>query len=153
MGYGAVGVHAVLGSFFAGLLVSQMSHDDYNVYSAMRPVTNLAARIFFIVGCQVPVNNFPVELLGLIGGLTAIGFGAKFVGAYLGSVLAGVKDKAEYMLIGAMPGRLSISVAAAEIGLREGIIEETLYYSFMILSVLSAFVSVGLSRYISSGQD
>jgi hypothetical protein len=57
------------------------------------------------------------------------------------------------MLIGAMPGRLSISVAAAEIGLREGIIEETLYYSFMILSVLSAFVSVGLSRYISSGQD
>lgn len=68
-------------------------------------------------------------------------------------MLAGVKDKAEYMLIGAMPGRLSISVAAAEIGLREGIIEETLYYPFMILSVLSAFVSVGLSRYISSGQD
>lgn len=149
-----VGVHAVLGSFFAGLLVSQMSHDDHNVNSSMRPVTNLAAPIFFFfVGYQIPVNNFPVESLGLIGGVIAIGFGAKFVGAYLGSVLAGVKDKAEYMLIGAMPGRLSISVAAAEIGLREGIIEEPLYYSFIILSILSVFVSVALFRYIASGQD
>ena len=149
-----VGVHAVLGSFFAGLLVSQMSHDDHNVYSAMRPVTNLAAPIFFFfVGYQIPVNNFPVESLGLIGGVIAIGFGAKFVGAYLGSVLAGVKDKAEYMLIGAMPGRLSISVAAAEIGLREGIIEEPLYYSIIILSILSVFVSVALFRYIASKQD
>lgn len=149
-----VGVHAVLGSFFAGLLVSQMSHDDHNVNSSMRPVTNLAAPIFFFfVGYQIPVNNFPVESLGLIGGVIAIGFGAKFVGAYLGSVLAGVKDKAEYMLIGAMPGRLSISVAAAEIGLREGIIEEPLYYSFIILSILSVFVSVALFRYIASKQD
>jgi Kef-type K+ transport system membrane component KefB len=149
-----VGVHAVLGSFFAGLLVSQMSHDDHSVNSSMRPVTNLAAPIFFFfVGYQIPVNNFPVESLGLIGGVIAIGFGAKFVGAYLGSVLAGVKDKAEYMLIGAMPGRLSISVAAAEIGLREGIIEEPLYYSFIILSILSVFVSVALFRYIASKQD
>jgi Kef-type K+ transport system membrane component KefB len=149
-----VGVHAVLGSFFAGLLVSQMSHDDHNVNNSMRPVTNLAAPIFFFfVGYQIPVNNFPVESLGLIGGVITIGFGAKFVGAYLGSVLAGVKDKAEYMLIGAMPGRLSISVAAAEIGLREGIIEEPLYYSFIILSILSVFVSVALFRYIASGKE
>ncbi|NMJ92697.1 hypothetical protein GLT81_00375 [Nanohaloarchaea archaeon] len=149
-----VGVHAVLGSFFAGLLVSQMSHDDHDVNDAMRPVTNLAAPIFFFfVGYQIPVTNFPVESLGLIGGVIAIGFGAKFVGAYLGSVLAGVEDKAEYMLIGAMPGRLSISVAAAEIGLREGIIQEPLYYSFIILSILSVFVSVALFRYVASGQE
>ncbi|EGQ43048.1 MAG: Kef-type K+ transport family [Candidatus Nanosalina sp. J07AB43] len=149
-----IGVHAVLGSFFAGLLVSQMSHDDQDVNDSMRPVTNLAAPIFFFfVGYQIPVTNFPVGSLGLIGGVIAIGFGAKFVGAYLGSVLAGVEEKAEYMLIGAMPGRLSISVAAAEIGLREGIIQEPLYYSFIILSILSVFVSVALFRYVASGQD
>ena len=148
-----VGVHAVLGSFFAGLLVSQMSHKDHDVNNSMRPVTNLAAPIFFFfVGYQIPVSNFPVESLGLIGGVVAIGFGAKFVGAYIGSVLAGVKDNAEYMLIGAMPGRLSISVAAAEIGLREGIIQEPLYYSFIILSILSVFVSVFLFRYVASDQ-
>jgi Kef-type K+ transport system membrane component KefB len=149
-----IGVHAVLGSFFAGLLVSQMSRDDHDVNDSMRPVTNLAAPIFFFfVGYQIPVTNFPVKSLGLIGGVIAIGFGAKFVGAYLGSILAGVEDKAEYMLIGAMPGRLSISVAAAEIGLREGIIQEPLYYSFIILSILSVFVSVALFRYVASGQE
>jgi Kef-type K+ transport system membrane component KefB len=72
------------------------------------------------------------------------------VGAYLGSIWAGVEDKTEYMLVGAMPGRLSISVAAAEIGRRQGIIQDPLYYAFIILSILSVFVSVFIFRYVAS---
>lgn len=145
-----IGIHAVLGSFFAGLLVSEMAKDGHDLNKSMRPVTNLAAPLFFFfVGYQLPISNFPVNSLGLIAGVIAIGFGAKFFGAYIGSIWSGVKPKTEHMLMGAMPGRLSISVAAAEIGLREGIIGEPLYYSFIILSILSVFVSVYLFRYVA----
>lgn len=146
-----IGIHAVLGSFFAGLLISEMAHDGHDVNESMRPVTNLAAPLFFFfVGAQLPVSNFPSGSVGLIAGVIAIGFGAKFVGAYLGSIWAGVEDKTEYMLVGAMPGRLSISVAAAEIGRRQGIIQDPLYYAFIILSILSVFVSVFIFRYVAS---
>ncbi|KZN23278.1 hypothetical protein A4G99_14655 [Haladaptatus sp. R4] len=46
-----------------------------------------------------------------------------------------------------MPGRLSISVAAAEIGLTRGIISEGLYNAFLILSVVSVFLAILSFRY------
>jgi len=60
-----------------------------------------------------------------------------------------VKHRTEYLLIAAMPGRLSISVAAAEIGLRQGIITQPLYYAFIILSIVSVFISVLVFRKIA----
>jgi len=143
-----VGIHAVLGSFFAGLLISEVSHRGHDINREMRPVTNLAAPVFFFfVGMQLPVANFPVNHLGLIVGVLFIGLGAKVVGAYLGSIWAGVADQTEHLLVAAMPGRLSISVAAAEIGLRSGLIERPLYYAFIILSITSVFLSALLFRY------
>lgn len=143
-----VGIHAVLGSFFAGLLISEVSHKGHDINRSMRPVTNLAAPVFFFfVGMQLPAHAFPVDRLGLIAGVLVIGIGAKFLGAYIGSIWAGVGRDTEHLLIAAMPGRLSISVAAAEIGLRQGLITEPLYYAFIILSIISVFISAVMFRY------
>jgi Kef-type K+ transport system membrane component KefB len=145
-----VGIHAVLGSFFAGLLISEISHEGHDINKSMRPVTNLAAPVFFFfVGMQLPVSTFPTGHVPLILGVLAVGIGAKIVGAFIGSVWAGVKHRTEYLLIAAMPGRLSISVAAAEIGLRQGIITQPLYYAFIILSIVSVFISVLVFRRIA----
>lgn len=143
-----VGIHAVLGSFFAGLLISEISHHGHDINKSMRPVTNLAAPVFFFfVGMQLPVSAFPMDHLGLIAGVLVIGIGAKIFGAYIGSVWSGVKHETEHLLVAAMPGRLSISVAAAEIGLRQGLIDQPLYYAFIILSIISVFLSAILFRY------
>lgn len=145
-----VGIHAVLGAFFAGLLISEISHKGHDINESMRPVTNLAAPVFFFfVGMQLPVSTFPVEHLGLIAGVLVVGIGAKFLGAYIGSVWAGVTSSTEHLLVAAMPGRLSISVAAAEIGLQEGMITQPVYYAFIILSIISVFVSALLFRYFA----
>ncbi|MCJ7429466.1 MAG: cation:proton antiporter [Candidatus Nanohaloarchaeota archaeon QJJ-5] len=142
-----VGIHAVLGSFFAGLLIAEISHKGHDINQSMRPVTNLAAPVFFFfVGMQLPVSEFPMDHLGLIGGVLAIGIGAKVIGAYIGSHWAGVRHDTEHLLVAAMPGRLSISVAAAEIGLRQGLIQQPLYYAFIILSIISVFLSAIMFR-------
>lgn len=143
-----IGIHAVLGSFFAGLLISEISYPDHDVHDAITPVVHFVApAFFFFVGSQLPVQEFPINNIPLIIGVLILGIGGKFVGAYLGSLWAGVRDKTEYLLITSMPGRLSISVAAAEIGLRQGEISQPLYYAFIILSIVSVFLSVFLFKW------
>jgi len=49
-----------------------------------------------------------------------------------------------------MPGRLSISVAAAEIGLSRGVIGRPLYDAFVVLSVASVFLAVVAFRHVAA---
>ena len=135
------GLHAILGGFFAGLLIAELTHDGYEIERAMRPVVDLAAPVFFFfVGMQFEVQGFDAADLWLIGAVVLIGIGAKVVASLLGGWLVSLDRRTTFLLAAVMPGRLAISVAAAEIGLGRGLITQTLYDSFVVLSTLSVFV-------------
>mgnify|MGYP000067792388 FL=1 len=144
------GLHAILGGFFAGLLIAELTHDGYEIERAMRPVVDLAAPVFFFfVGMQFEVQGFDAADLWLIGAVVLIGIGAKVVASLLGGWLVSLDRRTTFLLAAVMPGRLAISVAAAEIGLGRGLITQTLYDSFVVLSTLSVFVVAFTFRYVA----
>lgn len=149
-----IGVHAILGGFFAGLFIAEITHEGYEIEQAMKPVVNLAAPVFFFfVGMQFQIQGFGTAHLLLVAAVVTLGIGAKVVGSVIGGKITGTDHQTVLLLAAAMPGRLAISVAAAEIGRGRGIISPTLYGSFLILSTLSVFVTSIAFRYLALNND
>lgn len=145
-----VGVHAVLGGFFAGLFIAEITHEGYEVEQAMKPVVDLTAPVFFFfVGMQFQIRGLGTADLLLVAAVVLLGIGTKVGGSLLGGRLVGLDRRTSLLLATAMPGRLAISVAAAEIGLGRGIVSPTLYNSFLVLSTLSVFVASVAFRHIA----
>ena len=147
-----IGVHAILGGFFAGLIIAESTQDrdGFNIEKTMKPVAHLLTPVFFFyVGLQAAIPKPTPENLIMLGGVLFIGIFSKIIGAAIGGVALGLDGQTTKLLASVMPGQLSISVAAAAIGLNRGIIEANLYNSFIVLAVCSVFVSSMLFRFFS----
>lgn len=148
----AVGIHAILGGFFAGLFIEEVTHEGHAIEQSVKPALNMISpAFFFFVGMQFDPTVFFTGDLLLIGAVLTIGIGAKVIGAFIGGWLVNANDHTIHLLASSMPGRLSISVAAAEIGLARGIISDPLYKSFIILSTVSVFIASLLFRHFADG--
>ncbi|MFB6109800.1 MAG: cation:proton antiporter [Halodesulfurarchaeum sp.] len=149
-----MGIHAILGGFFAGLLIAEITHERYEIEQAIKPVVDLTAPVFFFfVGMQFQIQGLGPADLWLVIGVVGLGIGAKVAGSVFGGWLTGADSRTTHMLAAAMPGRLAISVAAAEIGLKRGIITPILYDAFLVLSTLSVFVASLAFRYLAIRDD
>ena len=143
-----IGIHAILGAFFAGLLVAVITHEGHTIQKSMKPVSDLVTPVFFFyVGLNFDLESFSSASPLLLAGILVLGIGSKVVGSVAGGWFVGLERKTVVLLASSMPGRLSISVAAAEIGLTRGIISDGLYNAFLILSVVSVFLAILSFRY------
>ncbi|MCO8243528.1 MULTISPECIES: cation:proton antiporter [unclassified Haladaptatus] len=143
-----IGIHAILGAFFAGLLVAVITHEGHSIQNSMKPVSDLVTPVFFFyVGLNFDLESFSSASPLLLAGILVLGIGSKVVGSVVGGWFVGLEQETVALLASSMPGRLSISVAAAEIGLTRGIISEGLYNAFLILSVVSVFLAILSFRY------
>ncbi|MFB6186207.1 MAG: cation:proton antiporter, partial [Halobacteriaceae archaeon] len=104
---------------------------------------------FFFVGMQFQLRVINMADIWIVVTVIILGLGAKIIGSLIGGLLTNITTKTTYFLAAVMPGRLAISVAAAEIGLSQGIISPIIYDAFLVLSTLSVFVASLSFRYLS----
>ena len=111
-----IGVHAILGTFFAGLMLSTVTHQGHRIEESLTPVTNLTAPVFFFyIGMNVDFSAFSAGTV-ILAAVLLVGLGSKVIGGLLGGWITGLDGRTTALLTSAIPGRLSVSVAAAEIG-------------------------------------
>jgi Kef-type K+ transport system membrane component KefB len=147
-----IGVHAILGAFFAGLIIAQSTEDrsGFDIEKNMKPVADLVTPVFFFyVGMQAAIPEITPYNMLMLGGVLAIGIGSKIFGAVAGGIALGLDGRTTKLLASVMPGQLAMSVAAAAIGLNRGIIEPNLYNTLIVLAASSVFVSSMMFRYFS----
>ncbi len=147
-----IGVHAIIGSFFAGLIVSELLGDVEEVIERL---------LSFGYGFFIPIFFIAVgartDLISLISNLKNLEvFAALFTAGYIGKI-AGITpisrllgfNKAESLSMGfAMSARLSLIVAAAELGLEFGLINLDVYSTLVLLAILSVILSPSLSKHV-----
>ena len=147
-----VGVHAILGSFFAGLFISEF---EEKVESLIEKLLSFGygffIPVFFIsVGVRTDISIIftSLENLGILAALLLAGFLGKFFGTSLIAKYIGF-DKYESMSMGfAMSARLSLIIAAAELGLATGIIGVDIYSVFVLLAISSILLSPSLAKLV-----
>ncbi len=146
----ASGVHGVIGAFFAGVLISEL------IYSSEYLLRNLASfgyalflpAFFLLTGVKVNVVDAVLRTnLWLLPGLIVLSLLGKVLGVTVSakSVL-GVKRSVIMGTI--MWAKLSLVIAAAETGLRIGTIDEVLYSSLILYSLVTAFGAPFLAKFL-----
>ncbi|RLE99056.1 MAG: hypothetical protein DRJ59_08290, partial [Thermoprotei archaeon] len=136
-----VGIHAILGAFAAGLLISELKEKVEGLVEKLLGFGyGFFIPIFFIT---VGVRTNLGLVLGSIRGieilvvLFLVGFMGKILGTSLISTLFGF-TKYESLSMGfAMSARLSLIIAAAELGLAVGLISLEIYSMLVLLAIIS----------------
>ncbi len=146
----ASGVHGVIGAFFAGVLVSEL------IYSSEYLLRNLASfgyalflpAFFLLTGVKVNVVDAILKTnLWLLPGLIALSLLGKVLGVTVSARnVLGIKRSVIMGTI--MWAKLSLVIAAAETGLRLGTIDEVLYSSLILYSLVTAFGAPFLAKFL-----
>ncbi|MBU0677733.1 MAG: cation:proton antiporter [Verrucomicrobia bacterium] len=137
-----IGIHAILGFFLAGVMAgntTEISERTREILSQM--VHSIFVPLFFAtIGIRIDfVSNFDLLLVGVF---TAIAMGGKFIGAWLGALLARMSRADAFSTgIAFIPGG-AMEIVIGMLALELGLIPENVFVA-VVFATLSSSVLVG----------
>jgi len=146
----SVGLHFVIGSFFAGLIIYKevIGKKNYEkVNNTFTTITfGLLSPIFFaFIGMQILIQPIFDKLLFFLVLLTAVVVG-KISGGFIGAKMGGFSNN-ESMTIGHLVNnRGMIELVIAAIGLELGIIDITLFGIIVAIGLITTIMSPVMAR-------
>lgn len=138
-----LGIRTVLGAFMAGVLIGQSPILTDHIQQQLRGmITAFFMPIFFgLSGLAADLTILKDPKLALItGGLVALASIGKFSGAFVGSMVGGLKWREGVALGCAMNARGSTEVIVASIGLSMGALTQNLYTMIVTMAVITTMV-------------
>jgi CPA2 family monovalent cation:H+ antiporter-2 len=148
-----LGFHSIVGAFIAGLLISEILPRRTLESEKLQSFGyGFFVPLFFIfTGAKVNLltvftNLSSVTVLLLI---IAVGMLAKVLSVAVATRLSGVKSARRSIAFGLFhTARLSLILAAADISIRLGLIDERLFSIFVILAVVTSTAAPALGKFI-----
>jgi len=149
----SLGFHSIVGAFIAGLIISEaLPHDKTMLerklesfgYGFFIPI------LFILVGAKVDLVELfsKVENLALLFFVISVGIIAKVAGAGISSLLLGMSRRRALSFGILHSARLSLVIAAVEIGIQTGIIDEGVYAIFVVFAIISSIVAPSIGKRI-----
>ncbi|MBN9544954.1 MAG: cation:proton antiporter [Alphaproteobacteria bacterium] len=138
-----LGIRTVLGAFMAGVLIGQSPILTDHIQQQLRGmITAFFMPIFFgLSGLAADLTILKDPMLALItGGLVVIASIGKFSGAFVGSMIGGLKWREGVALGCAMNARGSTEVIVASIGLSMGALTQNLYTMIVTMAVITTMM-------------
>jgi CPA2 family monovalent cation:H+ antiporter-2 len=148
-----LGFHSIIGAFIAGLLISEIlprrTLESERLqsfgYSFFIPL------FFIFTGAKVNLLTVFTNLsnVAVLLVIIAVGILAKALSVTVATRLSGVKSMRRSIAFGLFhTARLSLILAAADISIRLGLIDERLFSIFVILAVVTSTVAPALGKYV-----
>ena len=149
-----LGIRTVLGAFMAGVLIGQSPILTDHIQQQLRGmITAFFMPIFFgLSGLAADLTILKDPMLAAItGGLVVIASIGKFSGAFVGSMIGGLKWREGVALGCAMNARGSTEVIVASIGLSMGALTQNLYTMIVTMAVITTMAMPPTLRAALSG--
>lgn len=138
----AVGLHFIIGAFFASMLLSKEQIGERHMLSFEKTTNGMAmgflAPIFF-AGIGLEFRFGSIEQWGLLVAIIMVSFASKIVGGYLGARFAGLKHRKALTLGIGLNARGIMELVIANIAYREGLIGVEV---FSILVIMGLFTTL-----------
>jgi Kef-type K+ transport system membrane component KefB len=159
MGLGAaalthwLGIEAVLGAFFIGILVAQAPRFRRDAGHAVEVVTTsfLAPVFFAAAGVKVDMLRLADREVMIVGLLVlAIACFGKFVGAYLGSWASGLSHWERLAMGSGMNARGAMEIVVATVGLGLGVLTVEMYSIIVMVAIVTSLMAPPLLRWTLS---
>ncbi len=140
----ASGVHAVVGSFFAGVLVSELTKGSRELLEKLSSFGySLFIPMFFLLaGARI---DLPSALAGgnlaLLAAILPLSFVGKVGAVYAAARAVGQPGERAWVMGSLMWAKLSLVVAAAEAGLSLGRIDGGVYSTLVLFALLTVLAA------------
>jgi len=135
-----LGLHFIVGAFFAALLISESLIGKDNLRVIEKTTSNMAmgflAPIFF-AGIGLEFNIGSIHNLGLMGAILLASYASKIAGGYLGGRLAGLRHRASLTLGIGLNARGIMELVIANIAYKNGMISTELFSILVLMGVLT----------------
>ena len=139
----ALGLEAALGAFVAGILIGSPGVDVAKL-APLRAVTLAVFAPVFLASAglhlDVSVLGAPATLI-IAGIVCAVAIVGKFVGAYLGARLSRLTHWEGLALGAGLNARGAVEVVVATIGLRIGVLSETMYTIVVLVAIVTSVMA------------
>ncbi len=147
-----VGLHAIIAAFFAGLVLSP-SIKNHLLKAKLHAVSyGFLVPVFFVtMGARIDVAVFTegVSILILAGSIVTGLIASKFIGGWFAGRLIGFNNRESAFLGTSALPQLSTALAVAFLGFGEGLLDQPLLSSIIILSIVTAMISPLIINYLS----
>lgn len=139
-----LGLHFIVGAFFAAMLISDSLIGKDNLKSIETTTGNMAmgflAPIFF-AGIGLEFNISSISNIGLLLSVIAISYLSKIAGGYFGGTLAGLNKRVSLTLGIGLNARGIMELVIANIAYRNGLINTEIFSILVIMGVLTTLTT------------
>ncbi len=135
-----LGLHFIVGTFFASMLISDKLIGRDNLKSIEKTTGNMAmgflAPIFF-AGIGLEFDFSSIENLGLLVAVLFVSYASKILGGYLGGTLAGLNKRTSFTLGIGLNARGIMELVIANIAYKNGLLSTEIFSILVIMGVLT----------------
>jgi Kef-type K+ transport system membrane component KefB len=145
-----MGIEAVLGAFVLGILIVQAPRFRHEVAHALELVTTAFLAPIFFAAAGVKVDLLRLadpEVLQVGVWVLAIACMGKFVGAYLGSWVAGITHWERLAMGAGMNARGAMEIVVATVGLGLGVLTVEMYSIIVMVAIVTSLMAPPLLRF------
>lgn len=142
-----IGIHAIFGAFIMGVALGDSEHFSERAKEIVHQfINNIFAPLFFVsIGLRVNfISNFDLVLTLII---LAIAFTGKIVGSGLGTRLGGFSWKESLAAGFGMNARGAMEIILGIIALENGLINEKVFVSLVIMALITSMTSGPLMKW------
>jgi Kef-type K+ transport system membrane component KefB len=142
-----IGIHAIFGAFIMGVALGDSEHFSERAKEIVHQfINNVFAPLFFVsIGLRVNfILNFDLMLTLII---LAIAFAGKIVGSGLGTRLGGFSWKESLAAGFGMNARGAMEIILGLIALENGLINEKVFVSLVIMALITSMTSGPLMKW------
>jgi Kef-type K+ transport system membrane component KefB len=134
-----IGLSAIVGAFLAGVaLTGVIIKRGKNFREGAEYLQIIFASVFFVsLGVLADVHAVTVQILWFLLALTVVAFLTKIIGCYLGARVVRMNHKNSLVVGMGMAPRGEVAMIVALIGLNLGIINQDIYVSLILMSLLT----------------
>ena len=146
----ALGIEAVLGTFLVGIVFGTLKRFDHRLVDVIESIAlSVFAPIFFArAGIAVDLGALFTPRVFAVGMIVlAVAIAGKFIGAYAGSMWAGL-SRFEGLSLGAgMNARGALEIIIATIGLNIGVLSTEMYTIIVMVAIVTSLMAPPILRY------
>jgi Kef-type K+ transport system membrane component KefB len=142
-----IGIHAIFGAFILGVALGDSEHMSERAKEIVHQfINNIFAPLFFVaIGLKVNfVTNFDLWLTLVI---LVIAFAGKIIGSGIGTRLGGFNWKESLAAAFGMNARGAMEIILGLIALENGLINEKVFVSLVIMALVTSMTSGPLMKW------
>jgi Kef-type K+ transport system membrane component KefB len=146
-----IGLSAIVGSFLAGVaLTGAIIKRGKSFKEGAEYLQIIFASIFFVsLGILANFHALTLQILWFLIALTIVAFLTKIIGCYLGARIGRLSHRTSLAIGMGMAPRGEVAMIVALIGLNLGVIQQDIYVSIILMSLLTTiFVPIILRHFM-----